>query len=264
MTSRKGKVAGQREKSNDECFEVERILDMKTFRNNKRRFLMPKRAPKRQSPQKELEKEDKNNAESDENKSQPNKSKASQESMAKQTSTKKGQEKKNDNDAESDDSENDPVPAKSKTRNGLPRKKSLMSYTKPKSDEDSCESVDMSDESDVIEPRKMKSKNGPNHKTPVVIINWRYADSAPEAAGGSELMQHVPLAEAKVFTLMLILKAWWGNSINAKEGFIEALSKFSSKRESPATVSCCFPAARIRCCLSNEGNECAQLGNSRK
>ncbi|KAI1711953.1 hypothetical protein DdX_09914 [Ditylenchus destructor] len=36
------------------------------------------------------------------------------------------------------------------------------------------------------------------------------------------------------------------------------------KRESPATISCCFPAARIRCCLSNEGNECAQLGNSRK
>ncbi|KAI1696123.1 hypothetical protein DdX_19212 [Ditylenchus destructor] len=58
--------------------------------------------------------------------------------------------------------------------------------------------------------------------------------------------------------------AWWGNSINAKEGFIEALSKFSSKRESPATISCCFPAARNRCCLSNEGNECAQLGNSRK
>ncbi|KAI1699104.1 hypothetical protein DdX_17534 [Ditylenchus destructor] len=40
--------------------------------------------------------------------------------------------------------------------------------------------------------------------------------------------------------------SWWGNSIKAKEGFIEALSKFSSKRESPATISCCFPAARIR------------------
>ncbi|KAI1703741.1 serpentine type 7TM GPCR chemoreceptor srd domain-containing protein [Ditylenchus destructor] len=48
---------------------------------------------------------------------------------------------------------------------------------------------------------------------------------------------------------------WWGNSINAKEGFIEALSKFSSKRESPATIFCCFPAARIRCYLSNAGKQ---------
>ncbi|KAI1692102.1 hypothetical protein DdX_21435 [Ditylenchus destructor] len=57
---------------------------------------------------------------------------------------------------------------------------------------------------------------------------------------------------------------WWGNSINAKEGFIEALSKFSSKRESPATISCCFPAARIRFPRWKENNDCTQLGNSRK
>ncbi|KAI1691613.1 hypothetical protein DdX_21767 [Ditylenchus destructor] len=71
--------------------------------------------------------------------------------------------------------------------------------------------------------------------------------------------------EKKIQSLLTKLSfTWWGNSINAKEGFIEALSKFSSKRESPATISCCFPAARIRCCLSNEGNECAQLGKNRK
>ncbi|KAI1725597.1 hypothetical protein DdX_02259 [Ditylenchus destructor] len=61
-----------------------------------------------------------------------------------------------------------------------------------------------------------------------------------------------------------MVTAPWGNSINAKEGFIEALSKFSSKRESSATISCSFPAARIRFPRWKDNNECAQLGNSRK
>ncbi|KAI1701955.1 chromo (CHRromatin organization MOdifier) domain-containing protein [Ditylenchus destructor] len=232
------------EDSSESSYEVERILDMKILRNKKRKFLVhwkdydsdentwepednldtdeaialieayvkehedksqpdkskavskpvPKKGQKRQSPQKEQEKDDKNNAEPDENKSQPSKSRATAETR---TSSKKGQEKRNEHDAESNDSEDDPGPAKRKTRNNSLRKKPSISYKGWKSDEDSSESDEESDESDENEPREMKSKNGPNHKTPVAIINWRYADSAPEAVGGNQLMQHVPLAIVK-------------------------------------------------------------------
>ncbi|KAI1702728.1 hypothetical protein DdX_15300 [Ditylenchus destructor] len=44
---------------------------------------------------------------------------------------------------------------------------------------------------------------------------------------------------------------------------VDTRVEYLGKRESPATISCCFPAARIRCCLSNEGNECAQQSGER-
>ncbi|KAI1697924.1 hypothetical protein DdX_18199 [Ditylenchus destructor] len=62
------------------------------------------------------------------------------------------------------------------------------------------------------------------------------------------------------------------NSLKLAHGNLEGLRRdkdksendIKSKRESPATISCSFPAARIRFPRWKENNECAQLGNSRK
>ncbi|KAI1702730.1 ankyrin repeats (3 copies) domain-containing protein [Ditylenchus destructor] len=112
----------------------------------------------------------------------------------------------------------------------------------------------------VDEPLRMAIRRGHYECARLLLDNG--ADPNAKYFDGPEITHVSPLD-----THFLRLLAWWGNSINAKEGFIEALSKFSSKRESPATISCCFPAARplVRFFLvGKNNNECAQQGNSRK